>query len=86
MHTWKFKKLGTSKLESCGVTLGKSKQGIALKKGEQYWVAASAPETADDVWVWTYNDSMGNFAYEEDGDGWKPDYGNLGGFGVFGVR
>ena len=48
IHIWRFRKLGTSKLESCWVTLGKSTRGLPLKKGKQYWVAASAPDTATD--------------------------------------
>ena len=39
IHTWKFKKLGTSNLHHCpSDTKAKSRNGIALKQGSQYWL------------------------------------------------
>jgi len=86
IHKWTLKKLGTSHFHVCDATITRSKKGLSLNAGTQYWVVASAPSAAWDVWDFTYGGVMGNFAYEENGQGWNADSGNLGAFGVFGIK
>lgn len=85
IHTWTFKKFGTSFWHRCPeVDKARSKRGIALKKGVQYWVVASAPDTGANSWAWTYSETKGIFAYEENNGVWMPEYDVLATFGVFG--
>lgn len=46
IHTWKVTNLGTNG-GCCQLATGKSKSGIAVKKGQQYWVVVST--NADDA-------------------------------------
>ncbi len=86
IHKWRLKKLGTSHFHDCSATITRSRKGLPLKAGTQYWAVASAPDAAWDIWDFTYSGLMGNFASEQDGQGWNADYGNLGAFGVFGAK
>ena len=86
IHAWTLHKLGTSKWHSCPMTTAKSKKGISLKKGKQYWLVAEAPYGTTDSWAYTYNLIRGNWAYEENNGGWLPTFDYLSAFGVFGIK
>jgi hypothetical protein len=59
--------------------------GIAVTQGTQYWVVAEATGTAVDWWMYTYNVSLGGWAWNQ-GQGWtlKGPYAIA--FGVFGQQ
>ena len=86
IHTWVVGKLGMYQWHSCYVSIAKSRTGLPLKGGTQYWVVAVAPYTTWDVWQYTYNDIMGDFAYEKNNGGWNLEDSYLSAFGVFGTK
>jgi hypothetical protein len=87
IHTWRFEKFGLSDWYRCpDVTKARSKGGIQLKKGTQYWIVASAPDAATNGWNWTYDEEKGNYAYQENNAGWTPAYNQLSTFGAFGRK
>ena len=86
IHTWTLRNLGKQLWHGCYTSIAKSKQGIPLTQGNQYWLVAEAPRTTLDPWSWTYIEAEGKFAYEENGEGWKADNGYLSAYGVFGTE
>jgi hypothetical protein len=86
VRTWVLGKLGLYKWHSCYVSVARSREGLPLKAGTQYWVVAAAPYSTWDTWEYTYNDIQGNFAYEENNGGWTRDDSYLSAFGVFGTK
>jgi hypothetical protein len=86
IHTWALKNLGKQLWHGCYTSIAKSKQGIALTKGNQYWVVGEAPSGTGDIWAWTVNETKGDFAYDE-GEGWKSETDDyLSAFAVFGTK
>jgi len=65
---------------------GKSKHGLPVREGAQYWVVAAATGTEMDGWIFTYKGTTGNFAYNYDDEGWKIENSNLSVFAVLGTR
>lgn len=86
IHTWVTSKLGNSGKPPCVYTAVKSKQGLPVQKGTQYWVVAAARGTEWDVWNFTYKGSTGDFAYDYDDEGWKIENSYLSAFAVLGTR
>jgi hypothetical protein len=88
IRTWEVKHLppaGTC----CRLDVVNVRPGIKVKKGKQYWIVAMTDSTnadALDSWPFTWNDSMGSFAYNINNQGWTANNGNLSAFGVFGRR
>jgi hypothetical protein len=87
MHTWKLHNLGKQKWHSCSytMTVARSKNGISLKMSQQYWLVAEAQKATTLSWAYTYKDTKGSFAYEQNEGGWLPNVDYLSAFGVFGI-
>ena len=88
IHTWKTNNVEGQAWPSCmyKMTVVKSKKGIALNKGQQYWVVAEAPGSTTLSWAYTYKQLRGDFAYSVNGGRWQQESDYLSSFGVFGIR
>ena len=88
IHTWVLHNIEGSPWPSCTykMTVANSKNGVTLKKGEQYWLVAEAPATTTLSWAYTYKQLRGDFAYEKDGGGWLPNNDFLSSFAIFGKK
>jgi hypothetical protein len=65
LETWNVKNLPTSGT-CCKLVTVKSKKGIKVKKGKQYWVVGmtdKASTTAYDAWDFVWNDAVGPIAF-----------------------
>lgn len=82
IHTWIVSKFATP---PCSYLVVKSRTGLPVKKGTQYWIVASAKRTELDGWAFTYTDAKGNLAYNLGNEGWENDYGFLSAFAVLGL-
>jgi hypothetical protein len=86
LQTWHFTSLPTFG-SCCTLQTAKSKSGISVKAGTQYWVVLENQAIAQDTWdVWNYdsNNAQGVFS-NNTGQGWQA--GGIqqqGAFGVFG--
>ena len=83
IRIWVFKKDDISL--NCGFDRARSKKGILLTKGVQYWIVASASGHQVSGWVFTYKEhATGPLAYDENNTGWQAYNGYLGAFEVLG--
>jgi hypothetical protein len=87
IHTWHVKKMeafGTC----CTLDITRSKKGLPVKKGKQYWVVASTDTTDADLgaaWNFTWNNAQGLYAWSTDlGVTWNTATGAISALGVFG--
>lgn len=84
IYSWKFQNVDFFVWRGCYLTGAKLKKGVGLKKGSQYWLVALSYDDATNAWAYTWNNTQGSFAYDENNSGWVPVYGYLGAFGLFG--
>lgn len=72
----------------CTLNTVRSKKGLAVRKGKQYWVVASTDSTDTNLgaaWNFTYNNAQGSWANSNNqGSTWNTQGGTLGALGVFG--
>jgi len=85
IHTWITHKLGNVGKGFCVLTEVKTKQGLPVQKGTQYWVVAEARGSIVDTWDFTYNNLTGNEAYDI-GSGWQTQNSYLSAFAVLGTK
>jgi hypothetical protein len=91
IYSWNLTKLPRTG-ECCKLNVAKSKTGLKVSKGVQYWIVArtkSISKTTDDEWRFNYKDAVGPWAYlnKASGDTWVPiDKYPTPAFGVFGVK
>ncbi|HWY59455.1 MAG TPA: choice-of-anchor R domain-containing protein [Terriglobales bacterium] len=87
IHKWHFKNMETFG-QCCNLDTVKSKTGLAVRKGKQYWVVASTDTTDADIgaaWNFTFNNAQGTYAWSTDlGTTWNTATGSLSALGVFG--
>jgi hypothetical protein len=86
IHTWVIHKLENEGNWPCVYTVVKSKKGLPVPKGQQYWVVAAATGTEMDAWGYTYKYANGDFAYDLNNAGWKIEDAPLSAFAVWGTR
>jgi len=85
IHTWVLSKLGNIGNGFCVLTAVKSKQGLPVQKGTQYWVVAAARGKEAAYWDFAYKAPIGDFAVNH-GAGWEKIDDYLSAFAVLGTR
>jgi hypothetical protein len=85
LATWDVKNLPTIGT-CCKLVTVKSKKGIKLSKAEYYVLGLtdSKSENSLNGWMFTYNESTGDFAYNIDDEGWDTEDSDLSAFAVLG--
>jgi len=86
IQSWVTGKLGMFGTPPCNYTMVKSKQGLPVQKGTQYWIVAEGRGTETNVWGFTYKGTQGDFAYDYNNEGWKIEYEHLSTFAVLGTQ
>jgi hypothetical protein len=75
--------------DCCTLNVSKDKKGIKVKKGTEYYVAATTTSSDADLWgAWNFNYAFteGDFAYNINDAGWDTEDSYLGAVGVFGKK